>query len=275
MSQNSPIDRLMATARLRPVELLPWIIALLFYFYLPQMLPLGAQIIVMIIFALSMDLIAGYTGIITLGHAAFFGIGAYSAGILSATFGVNDPIVGLVAGGMAGGVLGLLTGGLMLRAHGLALLILSLALLLVLQEAANQAFSLTGGADGLAGMNSSPLFGTFTFGFDGRILYLYALGVLFLCWAYARTLVCTPFGRRMVGIRENRLRMSALGVNVKRTELVVFCISSAMAGVAGALSAQIDQFVSLNALGFELSSMVLVVLIFGGMGRLYGAFVGR
>lgn len=105
------------------------------------MLPLGAQIIVMIIFALSMDLIAGYTGIITLGHAAFFGIGAYSAGILSATFGVNDPIVGLVAGGMAGGVLGLLTGGLMLRAHGLALLILSLALLLVLQEAANQAFS--------------------------------------------------------------------------------------------------------------------------------------
>lgn len=123
-------------------------------------------------------------------------------------------------------------------------------------------------------MNSSPLFGTFTFGFDGRILYLYALGVLFLCWAYARTLVCTPFGRRMVGIRENRLRMSALGVNVKRTELVVFCISSAMAGVAGALSAQIDQFVSLNALGFELSSMVLVVLIFGGMGRLYGAFVG-
>lgn len=274
MTAPSPVEQLLAARRLRLIEILPWVCALAIYAFAPQMLPLGAQVLAMILFVLSVDLLVGYTGIVTLGQASFFGVGAYAAGILSASLGVNEPLTGLLAGGVAGGLVGAIAGVLMLRARGLSLLILSLALLLLLQEAANQAFSLTGGADGLSGMMTDPLFGIFDFGFDGRVMYLYALGVVFCAWAFARTLITTPFGRRLVGIRENALRMAALGVNVRRTECIIFTISAAMAGIAGALSAQVDQFVSLSVFGFELSGTVLVVLVLGGLGRLYGAFVG-
>ena len=260
--------------RLAPIELLPWIAAGILYVLAPQYMTLGAQIIVMTIFVLSLDLLVGYAGIVTLGHAAFYGAGAYAAGIFSASFGHNEPISGLLVGTLVAGALGLACGFLVLRTRGLTLLILSLSFLLLLQEAANQAFSWTGGADGLSGISTDPLLGRFAFGMDGRTTYLYALAVLFLCWALVRYLLATPFGRSIVGIRENARRMGALGVDVRRREHAVFTLSAAMAGLAGALSAQVDQFVSLNVLSFELSGTVLVVLALGGVGRLYGAFVG-
>ncbi len=260
--------------RLQPLEALPWLIAALVYVAFPQFTTLGAQVFVTIIFVLSMDLLVGYAGIVTLGHAAFYGAGAYAAGILSVSAGINEPVSGLALGALCGGLLGLASGVLILRTRGLTLLILSLALLLLLQEVANQAFRWTGGADGLSGMSLDPLFGRFGFGMDGKTMYLYALAVLFVCWAGLRMLLVTPFGRSVVGIRENATRMAAIGVDVRRRELVVFTIAATLAGIAGALSAQVDQFVSLNVLSFELSGMVLVVLVLGGIGRLYGAFVG-
>jgi branched-chain amino acid transport system permease protein len=274
VSADRAVQSFLSRDRLRPLEALPWIGAAAAYFAFPDALPLGAQIIVMILFALSMDILAGYTGIVTLGHAAFYGAGAYTVGTLSISGRVQDPIAGLVLGGLVGAALGTIAGSLMLRTRGLALLILSLSLLLMLQEAANQLSALTGGSDGLQGMKFGALFGRFTFGFDGRVIYLYAAGVLFVCWVFVRILVITPFGRSLVGIRENPTRMAAIGVNVRAREIAAFTIASALAGIAGALSAQVDQFVSLNALGFDLSGAVLVVLVLGGLGRIYGAFIG-
>lgn len=264
----------LARDRLRPIEALPWIALAVAYLAFPEGLPLGSQIIVMILFAMSMDILAGYTGIVTLGHAAFYGAGAYTVGILSATGRVQDPIAGLIIGGIASAALGVLAGSLMLRTRGLALLILSLALLLMLQQTANQLSSWTGGSDGLQGMTLSAVLGSFSFGFDGRVMFLYASGVLFICWALVRILVITPFGRSLAGIRENPTRMAAIGVNVRGREVAAFTISAGLAGIAGGLSAQVDQFVSLNALSFELSGGVLVILVLGGLGRLYGAFIG-
>lgn len=271
---DQAVHSFLARDRLRPLELLPWIGASVAYVAFPDALPLGAQIIVMILFALSMDILAGYAGIVTLGHAAFYGAGAYTVGILSVSGRVQDPVAGLVLGSLVGAALGALAGSLMLRTRGLALLILSLSLLLMLQEAANKLSTWTGGSDGLQGMKIGALFGRFAFGFDGRVMYLYAVGVLFVCWAVVRILVITPFGRSLVGIRENPTRMAAIGVNVRRREITAFVIASALAGIAGALSAQVDQFVSLNTLGFDLSGAVLIVLVLGGLGRIYGAFIG-
>lgn len=272
-TRSAVLARFMARDRLRPTEALPWLAGIGLYVLMPDMIPLGAHIIVMILFALSLDLIAGYAGIIILGHAAFYGAGGYAAGILAVS-GWTEPLSGLALGAGVAAVLGFAAGLLMLRTSGLGLLMLSLSLLLLLQQAANHFSSWTGGADGLQGMELAPLFGRFHFGLDGSVMYLYAAGVLFVCWALMRVLVGTPFGRSLVGIRENATRMTAIGVAVRRRELLAFTVSATFAGVAGALAAQVDQFVSLNALSFELSGMVLVVLVLGGIGRLYGAFVG-
>lgn len=273
-ARESTVSAFLRRGRLRPLEALPWLAAGLFFFAAPQHLTLGAQLLVLILFVLSLDLLVGYAGIVTLGHAAFYGAGAYAAGMLSVWGGVSDAFSGLALGGASGAALGLASGLLMLRTRGLSLLILSLALLLVLQEAANQGGRYTGGADGLSGISLDPLFGRYPFGMSGQVMYLYALGIVFVCWAALRFLLTTPFGRSLVGIRENPTRMAAIGVDVRRRELAAFTISAGLAGIAGALATEVDQFVSPTVLSFELSGTALVVLVLGGVGRLYGAFVG-
>lgn len=259
--------------RLRPLELLPWLVAIGCYFLFPGYLALGSQIFIMVLFALSLDLILGYAGIITLGHAAFFGVGAYTAGII-AVAGWTEPFTGLAAAAAVTFALGLVTGAIILRTHGLTLLMLTLAIGFMAFEAANKAGFLTGGADGLSGMTIAPVFGAFRFDMFGRTAYFYCLGVLFLGWAFARMLVHSPFGRSLTGIRENVTRMHAIGSPVRRRLITIYAISGAIAGIAGALLAQTTQFVALNVLGFELSGEVVIMLVLGGIGRLYGAFVG-
>ncbi len=262
-----------AKRRLKAAELLPWGALVAVYFVLPSYLPLATQIMVMILFALSLDLILGYTGIVTLGHAAYYGIGAYTAGILAIS-GWAEPISGLLLASAAAALIGLLTGYIILRTSGLTLLMLGMAVTLLLQEVANHFGSITGGADGLQGIMMQPLLGEFPFDLYGQVGFIYAVVVLFIGWLYCRRLVHSPFGRSLVGIRENPLRMIAIGVPVGARKLIVFTIAAGLAGAAGALSAQTNQFVALNALSFELSGTVLVILVLGGAGRLYGAFVG-
>lgn len=257
---------------LRPVEALPWLVALVVFFVLPSQLPLATQAIVMIVFALSLDLLVGYTGIVTLGHAAYFGVGAYTAGIL-AVAGWNDPLIGLVAAMITAGVAGTISGVIILRTRGLTLLMIGLAVTLLLGQVVNH-WSLTGGADGLQGITLRPLLGVFDFGLAGRVGYVYAATVLFVVWLFARRLVHSPFGRSLVGIKESETRMFALGVPVGRRKFMIFTIAAMLAGLAGALSAQTNQFVGLDVLSFELSGTVLVVVVLGGAGRLYGPFVG-
>jgi branched-chain amino acid transport system permease protein len=259
--------------RLRPVELVPWVLAVGAFFVFPDYLALGAQVLATILFGLSVDLVLGYAGIVTLGHAAFFGMGAYTAGYLAA-HGMGAPVLGLIAAMAMAALVGCLSGLVILRAQGLSILMLTLVVCVMLQEAANKLTSITGGADGLQGMEVSPVLGLFHFDLYGKTAYCYALVVLFFGWAVARTLVHSPFGRSLTGIRENVARMHAIGTPVFFRLVTIYTISAAMAGAAGALIAETTQLVALNALSIDLSGLILVMVIFGGVGRLYGAFVG-
>jgi len=263
-----------ADPRIRWTEWLPWLAAVAVFFVLPEYLSLGARILVFILFALSLDLILGYAGVITLGHSAFFGLGAYVAGILAAKFGITDPLLLLAAAALAAGVLGVTTGAVILRTHGLTQLMLTLAIAAVCLEIANKATPITGGADGLSGIKIDPIFGAFRFDMFGKTAYVYCLIMLFCGWWLVRRLIYSPFGATLTGIRENAVRMHAIGVPVYRRLVIAYTVSAMIAGVAGALLTQTNQFVGLNVLGFEPSGELLVMLILGGVGRLYGAFVG-
>ena len=259
--------------RYHPLEALPWLVAGAAYFAFPSYLPLGAQILATILFALSADLVLGYAGIVTLGQAAFFGAGAYTAGLLAA-HGWGEPITGLLAGAAVAALIGLVSGLVILRPTGLTLLMLTLVVASMLYEGVNKASWLTGGDDGLQGMQVWPIFGWFRFDLFGQTAYFYCLTVLFLCWLAARRIVNSPFGRSLVGIRENVRRMHAIGAPVARRRLIIYAISAALAGISGALIAQTTEFVALSFLGLDRSGTVLIMLIIGGVGRLYGAFVG-
>ena len=269
----SPVDILIRRHRLRPIELLPWLLAIAAYFAASGYLTLGSQILIMILFALSLDLVLGYAGIVTLGHSVFFGVGAYTAGIYAAHVS-GEPLSGLVAAAAAAALVGFVSGLVILRTRGLTLLMLTLAVTALLAEAANKASFITGGADGLQGIEMQPILGVFRFDLFGRTAYLYALAVLCVVWIFVRRLVHSPFGQSLIGIRENSPRMHAIGSPVRRRLVTIYTISAALAGVAGALLAQTTQFVGLTVLGFERSGEIVIMLVFGGIGRLYGAFIG-
>jgi branched-chain amino acid transport system permease protein len=260
--------------RIRWTEYLPWLAALAAFFMLPEYLALGARILIFILFALSLDLILGYGGIITLGHSAFFGLGAYTAGILSAKLGVNDNFLQMAAAAGAAALLGAATGAVILRTKALTQLMLTLAITAILLEVANKMSSLTGGADGLSGVSVDPIFGWFRFDLFGKTAFLYCLAVLLLSWFLVRRIIYSPYGAMLTGIRENTARMNAIGAPVYWRLLLVYTISATLAGIAGALLTQVNQFVGLNVLGVEPSGDILVMLILGGVGRLYGAFIG-
>ena len=267
------LDRFARRHRLRLAEMLPWLAALAGYFLFPDYLALGAQILATILFALSLDLLLGYAGIVTLGHAAFFGTGAYTAGILAAN-GWGEPITGLIAGGLAAGLVGLASGIVILRTSGLTLLMQTLVVAALLGEVANKASRITGGSDGLQGMEVAPIFGTFRFDLFGRTAYVYCAIVLFFGWSTVRTIVHSSFGRSLTGIRENVLRMHAVGAPVAERKLIGYTISAVLAGISGALIAQTTGLVGLGVLALERSGTVLIMLIIGGIGQLYGAFIG-
>jgi branched-chain amino acid transport system permease protein len=273
MLDRSAVGRFTRRHRYHPLEAVPWLIAVAAYFAFPSYLPLGAQILATILFALSTDLVLGYAGIVTLGQAAFFGAGAYASGLLAA-HGWGEPITGLLAGAAAAALIGVLSGLVILRTSGLTLLMLTLVVASMLYEAVNKASWLTGGDDGLQGMQVWPIFGWFRFDLFGRTAYCYCLISLFLCWLAARRIVHSPFGRSLTGIRENTRRMHAIGAPVAGRRLVVYTISAALAGTSGALIAQTTGFVGLTFLGLDRSGTVLIMLIIGGVGRLYGAFIG-
>ncbi|NGM20886.1 branched-chain amino acid ABC transporter permease [Roseomonas stagni] len=252
---------------------LPWLVAIGAYFAMPEQLPLLSAIAIAALFALSLDLLVGYAGFVTLGHAAFFGLGAYVAGILGQQ-GWGEPISGLLIAAAVAALLGLVTAPLVLRAGELAGLMVTLGLGLMLYEAANKAAFLTGGADGLQGVEIWPVFGAFRFDLWGRTAYLYSLAVLFVLFLLAQLLVRSPFGLSLRAIRENPKRAAAIGIPVKRRLAAAYVIAAAYAGVAGALLAQTTQFASLDALSFQRSAEGLLMLVLGGLGTLYGALIG-
>jgi branched-chain amino acid transport system permease protein len=271
--RSAAIDAFARRHRYHGLEAVPWLIAVAGYFALPGYLPLGAQIFATILFVLSADLVLGYAGIVTLGQAAFFGTGAYTAGILAAN-GWGEPLTGLLFASAMAALVGFLSGLIILRTSGLALLMQTLVVATTLYEAANKAGRWTGGDDGLSGMEVWPIFGLFRFDMFGRVAYFYCLVVLFVGWLVARQLVHSPFGRSLTGARENTARMHAIGAPVAFRRLIVYTISAALAGASGGLIAQTTSFVGLTSLSLERSGNALIMLIIGGVGRLYGAFIG-
>jgi branched-chain amino acid transport system permease protein len=261
--------------RLQWWETLPWIASVACFFAFPNYLAFGTQVLITILFALSLDLVLGYAGIVTLGHAAFFGAGAYTVGMMAMHLGWNEPISGLLAAALVAGAIGLASGLVLLRTHGLALLMLTLCTMALLEQAANMGAAWTGGFDGMPGLSFGKILGIFSFDvLYYRTQYLYALVVLFACFVIVRTLVYSSFGQSLTGVRENLLRMHAVGAPVRARQVLAYTLSAALAGVAGALFTQANGYVNLAVLGLERSAGVMIVLILGGYGRLYGAFVG-
>jgi branched-chain amino acid transport system permease protein len=261
--------------RLRWWEPIPWIAGLAYYFLFPRYLGFGTDLLITILFALSLDLALGYAGIVTLGHAAFFGAGAYTVGMLANSNLWTEPITGLVLAAFVAAIVGLASGLVLLRTAGLTLLMLTLCTMGLLEESANMAADYTGGFDGLPSLPIQPVLGLFEFNpLYPNTQYLYALAVLFVCFLFVRTLIYSPFGQSLTGIRENMLRMHAVGAPVRKRLVVCYAISAAIAGIAGGLWAQTNAYVNLSALGLDRAATVLIILVLGGYGRLYGAFVG-
>ena len=258
--------------RWHPLEIVFWLCTLLPFVVTPSYLSLASQIAITALFALSLDLILGYAGIVSLGHAAFFGVGAYTAGLLAKHYW-TEPLSGLVIAAVAAGVVGYATSHIVVRFRHLALIMLTLGLGLLLHEAANSASALTGGADGLQGFKVPAVLG-FKFDMFGRAAYGYALAVLFLCFLICRRLIHSPFGLALRGIRENATRMPAIGAPSRAHLRKVYTIAAVIAGIAGALLTHTTSTVSLETLSFGRSADVLVILILGGAGRLYGGIIG-
>jgi branched-chain amino acid transport system permease protein len=240
----------------------------------PDNLALLTRIIAIALLVLSIDLVTGYCGVATLGHAALFGAGAYAAGIASAHYGINDPLLMTLVGIVGGALAGLLTGAIILRAHGLPQLVLSIALIHLFHELANKASSWTGGSDGLSGIAPDALLGRFEFDLYGQTGYLFGVALLLIVFILLRILVRSPFGMLCRSIRQDPLRITAMGVSPKTVLLRMYVISGAVAGVGGALNAISTQVVGLDSLSFTLSAESLVMLVLGGTGSLFGALTG-
>ncbi len=259
-------------------EVALWIALPLLAFLFPSRLLLFNEIAILALFALSLDIIIGYAGIVSLGHGAFFGLGAYAAGLLAKAGGgtgiLSEPLVGLACAAGVGAVAGFVASLLLLRGADLTRLMVTLGVALIVQELANRLDWITGGADGLQGVLPGPVAGTFAFDMFGRTAYLYSLGVLFVLFMIARRMMLSPFGLSLRAIKGNTLRASAIGVPVRNRLIAAYTTGAIYAAVAGALLAQTTQFVSLDVLDFHRSADVVLVIVFGGLGTLYGAIVG-
>ena len=254
-------------------EIAFWLVLVAVYFLLPNNLMFASQILITGLFALSLDLILGYAGIVTLGHAAFFGLGAYTAGLLTKA-GYTEPASGLLVAGLVAGAFGYLSSYLVLRGRDLSRLMITLGIGLLLYEVANRATDITGGVDGLQGIAVGKVFGLFTFDLYGKTAYLYVLVVSFLLFVMVRSLMTAPYGLSLRSIRENQQRAVAIGIPIRARLTNIYTLSAVIAGIAGALLTQTTQFVAIDVFAFQRSADLLIVLLIGGTATLYGGFVG-
>ena len=260
--------------RWQPVEIVFWLATLLPFALFPDYLILASQIAITALFALSLDLILGYAGIVSLGHAAFFGVGAYGAGLLALHGIVTEPVAALVLAGLAATLVGFLTSFLVIRGVDLTRLMVTLGIALLLEALGERFSNVTGGTDGLQGIEMAPVLGLFTFDMFGKVGFFYALAVLFVLFLVARRIVHSPFGLSLRAIKNNPLRAAAVGVPVNRRLIAVYTLAAFYAGVAGALFTQTTQLASLDVFAFERSADLMLVLVIGGTGYLYGGLIG-
>lgn len=268
-----PRDSILSRHHWRVGEFVWLVAAVACYFLFPQYLALGTSVLVMVLLVLSYDLLLGFAGVLSFGHAVFFGLGAFTSGWL-ALAGWTEPISVVLAAGVAAAILAALVGPFLLRLTGLPLLMVTLALGVLVFEAAHKATGITGGDDGLAGVQFAPILGLFDWGLGGSAAYLYVLAWLVLLFVLLKRVAASPFGVMLQGVRENPARMRLIGNRVLPHLTLAYVISGAVAGMAGALFTQANAFVGLGVLALDTSVDVLVMLVLGGIGSLYGAFIG-
>jgi branched-chain amino acid transport system permease protein len=275
MAASSDIGRIArAHANWHWSEIAFWCLALACAFLFPSRYLIMTDIVRLALFALSLDLILGYAGIVSLGQAAFFGVGAYAAGLLSLHGLITEPVIALVVAGLVATVVGFLTSFLVIRGVDLTRLMVTLGIALLLEALAERYSNITGGTDGLQGIEMAPILGYFSFDMFGKVGFFYALAVLFVLFLVARRIVHSPFGLSLRAIRNNPLRAAAVGVPVNRRLIAVYTLSSFYAGIAGALFTQTTQLASLDVFAFERSADLMLVLVIGGTGYLYGGLIG-
>src|SRR5882724_1201685 len=251
-----------------------WIVALACAFAFPSRYLIMTDIVRLALFALSLDLILGYAGIVSLGHAAFFGVGAYCAGLLALHGIVTEPVVALVIAGLVATVVGFLTSFLVIRGVDLTRLMVTLGIALLLEALAERFSNITGGTDGLQGIEMAPILGLFAFDMFGKVGFFYSLAVLFVLFLLARRIVHSPFGLSLRAIKNNPLRAAAVGVPVNARLIAVYTLAAFYAGIAGALFTQTTALASLDVFAFERSADLMLVLVIGGSGYLYGGLIG-
>ena len=273
MSMPAAAARLLASSRWRAWEIVAWLILGAAPLALGSHAPLINEIAILALFALSLDLILGVAGIVSLGHAAFLGAGAY-ASALFAKHVMPDPLVGLAVGTVAAALLGALTSPMIVRGTDLTRLMVTMGVALVLEELANKFDNITGGIDGLQGVVIGPLLGRFEFDLGGHVASFYSLIVLLIAFVVSRRIVHSPLGLSLQALRDNRLRVMAVGLSVQARLAVVYTLGAALAGTAGALLTQTTGFVSLDVLEFHRSADVMLALVIGGTGWLWGALIG-
>ncbi len=261
-------------ARWSPLEIAFWVFAFASIWLFPQKHLILTETAILALFALSLDLILGYAGIISLGQAAFFGLAGYFSGLVAKYGIINDPVLALICSGLVAALLGFVTSFLVLRGSDLTRLMVTLGVSLMLGEVANRYSSLTGGADGLQGVTIAPIFGRFAFDIYGHTAYVYCLVVLFICFLIARRIVYSPFGLSLRAVKGNALRAAAVAIPVNGRLVAIYTVSAFFAGIAGALLTQTTAFCSLDVLSLNRSADLLLVLIIGGTGYLYGGLIG-
>jgi len=263
----------LSPARLRGIELFFWLALASSFFLLPDKLTLMSQIMIFGLFAVSLDMALGYAGILTVGHAAFFGAGAYAAGLL-AKHGWSEPFSGLLFALLLCVALGYVLSYLVVRGADLTRLMITIGVCMLLAELANRLSSITGGTDGLQGVVIAPVLGLFEFDLFGKTAFAYAYGVVLVVFLGVRLVLRSPFGLTLRGIHDSRKRMLAIGSPVEARLRMAYALSAGVAGIAGALLAQTTQFVGIESIGFNRSAEVLIILVLGGTGRLYGGLIG-
>ena len=261
-------------ARWSPVEIAFWVFAFATIWLFPSKHLILTETAILALFALSLDLILGYAGIISLGQAAFFGLAGYFSGLVAKHGIINEPVLALIASGLVAAALGFVTSFLVLRGSDLTRLMVTLGVSLMLGELANHYSNITGGADGLQGVEIAPVLGLYRFDLFGHNGYVYCLIVLFVCFVIARRIVYSPFGLSLRSIKGNTLRAAAIGIPVKWRLVSIYTASAGFAGIAGALLTQTTAFCSLDVFSLERSADLLLVLIIGGTGYLYGGLIG-
>ena len=263
-----------AAARWHWSEIVFWCFLLACGFLFPSRYLIMTEILRLALFALSLDLILGYAGIVSLGHAAFFGIGAYGAGLLALHGIINEPVIALLAAGLAATAIGFLTSFLVIRGVDLTRLMVTLGIALLLEALAERYSNITGGTDGLQGIEMAPVLSRFAFDMFGKVGFFYSLAVLFVLFLLARRIVHSPFGLSLRAIKNNPLRAAAVGVPVNRRLIAVYTLAAFYAGISGALFTQTTALASLDVFAFERSADLMLVLVIGGSGYLYGGLIG-